>query len=252
MTTLLSPAVMASLVAAFVACLGLAVSVLRLGWAERHSGYFTAFAAGILVTAGLTLLPEAAEASAAAPYAALVGYLVLYATGLFSRRPSAAVAGPMLAIGLHSFIDGVEYGVLFEHDAYVGAVASTGLIAHEFAEGIVLFAALRLAGIGLGGALLGAFVGAAVTTPLGAVASQPLLGVLDEGQMGLLLAGAAGALLYVGATHLPAHLAGRPRGGMVAAYLGGVALSIALSGLHGGMHDEHAAEGHGSVSHSAQ
>ena len=246
--SVLPAAVLASLAAAMIASLGLVAAVLRTGWAERNAAYFTAFAAGILVTTALTLLPSAAQANALAPFAALGGYLALYATGLLAQRTGAAIA-PMVAIGLHSFADGVEYGVLFEHDAYVGLVASSGLIAHEFAEGVVLFAALRLAGLRVGSALLGAFLGAAVTTPLGAVASQPILAALDPSQMGLLLAGTAGALLYVGATHLPAHLKGRPRLPVAGAYVGGVALSLGLAVLHGGLHHghDHDADGHEAV-----
>ena len=244
-TDAVPPAVLASLVAALIASVGLAASVLRAGWAERNAAYFTAFAAGVLVTAALTLFPEAAAAAPMAPFAALAGYLLLYATGAASRSAGGAALAPMIAIGLHSFIDGLEYGVLFEHDAYVGLVASSGLIAHEFAEGVVLFAALRVAGVRTGLALGGAFLGAAVTTPLGAIASQPLLAALDEEQMGLLLGGAVGALLYVGATHLPAHVGAQPGRRVAAAYLGGVALSVGLALMHGGLHDgPHHAEEH--------
>ena len=242
-TDALPPAVLASLVAALIASLGLAASAFRAGWAERNAGYFTAFAAGVLVTAALTLFPEAVAAAPIAPYAALGGYLALYATGLAARGTGGAAVAPMIAIGLHSFIDGLEYGVLFAHDAYVGLIASTGLVAHEFAEGVVLFAALRVAGLAKGQALLGAFVGAAMTTPLGAVASQPLVAALTPEQMGLLLGAAAGALLYVGATHLPAHMGARPRPSFAAAYAGGVALSLGLALLHGGLHGDHAPQG---------
>ena len=240
-TATIPPAVLASLLAALVASLGLAGAAWRAGWAERHAGTLTAFAAGVLVTAGLALLPEAASASARAPLAALAGYLLLYGSSLAASGRASAAAAPLLAISLHSFVDGLEYGVLFEHDPQLGLAASVGLIAHEFAEGVVLFALLRAVGLRVRPALVLAFLGAAVTTPLGAAASQPLLGVLDEGGTGLLLGGAAGALLYVGATHLPAHLGGpggRARGPVVLAYLAGVALSLSLVLDHGRPHDD--------------
>lgn len=243
----LPPAVLASLLAALIACVGLAVAVLREGWAERNAAYFTAFAAGVLVTTALTLLPEAAQASGIAPFAALGGYLFLYAIGLVARWSGGAVLAPMIAIGLHSFIDGLEYGVLFQHDAYMGVVTSMGLIAHEFAEGVVLFAALRVAGVRVGVALIGAFVGAAVTTPLGAIMSQPLLAAVSPTQMGLVLGGAAGALLYVGATHLPAHMGGRPPLRMAMAYVTGVLLSLGLAVMHVDLHegpDHRGGDGH--------
>ena len=235
----LPAAVAASLVAALIASLGLASAVMTRGWAERNAPYFTAFAAGVLVTTALTLLPEAARATPVAPFAALIGYLVLYGINLGFKRSSGAVLAPLAAIGLHSFVDGLEYGILFEHSTYTGLLASLGLIAHEFAEGVILYAVLRGAGLRAGAALLGAFLGAAVTTPLGAVASQPLLDVLGEVGIGTLLAAAAGALLYVGATHLPTHLTQEGRSGMIVVYLLGVALSLSFSATHLGLSHDH-------------
>ena len=242
-------AVAASLVAALIASLGLASAVMTSGWAERNAPYFTAFAAGVLVTTALTLLPEAGAATRAAPFAALLGYLVLYGVNLGFKRSSGAVLAPLAAIGLHSFVDGLEYGILFEHDPYVGILASLGLIAHEFAEGIILYAVLRGAGVRAATALLAAFVGAALTTPLGAIASQPLIGALGETGIGLLLAGAAGALLYVGATHLPTHMTREGRGGMIAVYLLGVALSLSLSATHSGIEGHDHDHDHGPGRH---
>ena len=224
-------AVLASLVAALIATLGLAVVARREAWARANAPFFTAFAAGVLVTTALTLFPEALAATEHAPMAALVGYLLLYGLNLLFKEGGAATAA-FAAIALHSFLDGIEYGVLFDHDGYTGLIASLGLIAHEFAEGVILFAVLRTAGLRTATALIGAFVGAAVTTPLGALASQPLLDSLSAEGMGLLLAGAAGALLYVGATHLPIHLAQGGRRGLISVYLIGVGVALGLHVLH--------------------
>ena len=232
-------ALAASLVAALIASVGLTAAVLTRGWAERNAPYFTAFAAGVLVTTALTLLPEAAMSTPVAPFAALIGYLVLYGVNLGFKRSAGSVIAPLAAIGLHSFVDGLEYGILFEHDTYTGLLASLGLIAHEFAEGVILYAVLRGAGLRATVALLGAFAGAAVTTPLGALASQPLLGALGPVGIGTLLAGAAGALLYVGATHLPTHLNREGRPGLIVVYLLGVALSLSLSATHLGLEHGH-------------
>ncbi|MBB4658743.1 ZIP family metal transporter [Parvularcula dongshanensis] len=226
------PAVWASLIAAALATLGLVAAALRSDWAVRQSPYFTTFAAGVLVTTALMLLPAAATLSTSAPFAALAGYLLLYGVNLSFKETVGAALAPLLAIGLHSFFDGIEYGVLFAHDEHMGAVASVGLVAHEFAEGVVLFAVLRAAGLRLSRALLGAFLGAAATTPVGAIASQGLLAVLPVSGLGLLLAGAAGALLYVGATHLPGHLGHKTKPALVATYLFGVAVALAFSFGH--------------------
>jgi zinc transporter ZupT len=247
--------VLASLVAALIASLGLVVVVAHGGWAMRNSAYFTAFAAGVLVTTALMLFPEALAATSYAPLAALLGYLLLYGLNLSFLKASddgfgqAGVIAPVAAIGLHSFLDGIEYGVLFDHDTRTGIIASVGLIAHEFAEGVILFAVLRGAGVRVWRATLVAFLAAALTTPLGAVASQPLLATLSEAGIGLLLSGAAGALLYVGATHLPTHLrraGGSPvRFGIVGVYLLGVVLSLGLKAGHGVPGDHHhEADGH--------
>ena len=238
------PAVAASLVAAGIASIGLTSAVITRGWAERNSPYFTAFAAGVLVTTALTLFPEAALATPVAPFAALLGYLTLYGINLAFKRSAGSVIAPLFAIGLHSFMDGLEYGILFEHDSYVGLLASVGLIAHEFAEGVILYAVLKTAGLRTTFALAGAFLGAAVTTPLGALASQPVLAELGPVGLGTVLAGAAGALLYVGATHLPTHLSREGKSGLIVVYLLGVALSLSLTAAHSGLHTGHAHEDH--------
>ena len=209
-------------------------------WAVRNGAYFTVFAAGVLVTTGLTLLPEALAATAYAPFAALGGYLLLYGVNLgaggASRGGTMGAAAPAAAIGLHSFVDGIEYGVLFEHDVRTGVVASAGLVAHELAEGVILYALLRGAGLRLWPAAWLAFAASAVTTPAGAVASQPVLAALDASGIGLLLSAAAGGLLYVGATHLPLHLREEGAAGrgalLVVTYLVGVGLSLSLAVGH--------------------
>lgn len=242
----LPPAVLASLVAAFVATLGLVAVLVRDGWAERNQVYFTAFAAGILMTTALTLFPEALGASPNAPFFALAGYMALYGINLFSRLTPALALTPLIAIGLHSFIDGFEYGILYTHDLHVGIIASVGLIAHEFAEGVILFSLMRASGAGRAWSLIGSFLGAAVATPVGAVASQSVLASATPEAVGMMLAAASGALLYLGATHLPMHLIRATRSTAVAAYVAGVLLAVVLSFAHGEQHDaaHHHDDGH--------
>lgn len=229
------PAVLASLLAAFVATLGLLVVLVRDEWARRNQVYFTAFAAGVLLTTSLMLFPDALTAVTGAPFAALAGYLLLYGINSLVRTAHGAVLVPLFAIGLHSFLDGFEYGVLFNYDLMLGWIASTGLIAHEFAEGVILYAVLRTAGANMSASLLGAFVGAALTTPAGAIVSQGVLLNASPVLVAYLLAAASGALLYVGATHLPSQLRDAPLGRRVTAiltYSAGVALALVLSVIH--------------------
>ncbi|WOI53743.1 ZIP family metal transporter [Parvularcula sp. LCG005] len=234
LTSTLPPAVVASLVAALVATLGLVTVLLRDEWATRNRVLFTAFAAGVLVTTALTLFPEALEATASAPLYALLGYLGLYGINLFFTRTGGAIIAPLIAIGLHSYIDGFEYGILFDHDISLGWTASFGLIAHEFAEGVILYSVLRAAGVGTVGAMIGSFIGAAVTTPVGAITSQVVLDGSSPETVGMLLAVASGALLYLGATHLPGHIQQERRPLAVVFYLVGAVLAMGLSFGHTG------------------
>jgi zinc transporter ZupT len=224
-------AVQASLLAAIVATIGLVTVLAHDRWARHNQIYFTAFAAGILVTTALFLFPKALAINDRAPLLALAGYLILYGINTVSASARGAMFVPLFAIGVHSFIDGLEYGVLFEHDEGFGWIASIGLISHEFAEGVILYALLRAAKVGTGTAVVAAFFGAALTTPLGALASQPLLAHASEDQVGMLLAAAAGALLYLGATHLPVQLSGQRRDRMLVVYLIGVTVSLVLATL---------------------
>lgn len=227
-------AVVASLIAALVAVAGTLTVVARDEWARRNRVYFTAFAAGVLLTMGVTLLPEAFEANPSAPIFVLAGYLSLYAINtIFSRRSGAALA-PLLAIGLHSYIDGFEYGILFDHDPFTGWVTSAGLIAHEFAEGVILYIFLRAARVSVPVAFVATVIGSALTTPAGAITSVFALGGLEPDVVGMLLAGVAGALIYLGATHLPSHDAQRARQPLsIGVFLVGIILAFSLSVEHG-------------------
>lgn len=235
-------AVLASFLAAAVATLGLVVVSFNDGWAVKNRVYFASFASGVLVTTALLLLPAAFKAHPQAPFVALAGYLFLYCVNGFFREGAGWLVAPLLAIGIHSYIDGFEYGILFNHDLYFGAIASIGLITHEFAEAVILYAVLRGGGASTTWAWIGGFIGAAITTPLGAISSQILIQNVDAAQFGLLLAAAAGALLYVGATHLPTHLIGGMRMRVLFFYLLGVGLAVGLSFGHGHGDEDH--DGH--------
>ncbi|MEM9233053.1 MAG: hypothetical protein AAGA69_02300, partial [Pseudomonadota bacterium] len=238
-------AVLASLLAAVVATVGLIVVSINDEWATRNRVHFAAFAAGILVTTSLLLLPAAFRMNEYAPFVALAGYLFLYGiNALFRQGSGGMVIAPLLAIGIHSFLDGFEYGILFDHDVFMGWIASIGLITHEFAEAVILYAVLRSGGVNAVAAWIGGFVGAAVTTPLGAVVSQYVLAGMPEADFSLFLAAAAGALLYVGATHLPTHAIDGMRSRVLISYLFGVALALALSLGHDHDHDHDGHDDH--------
>jgi ZIP family zinc transporter/zinc and cadmium transporter len=108
----------------------------------------------------------------------------------------------MLGIGLHSFIDGFIYSITFSVSIFTGALAATGMVLHEFPEGIITYLLLLRAGFSEKTAFLLAFFAAALTTPLGMLVSYPFISQIDKPLLGILLSLSAGALVYVGATHL--------------------------------------------------
>jgi zinc transporter ZupT len=109
---------------------------------------------------------------------------------------------PMLGIGFHSFIDGFIYSITFTVSIFTGLLACTGMVLHEFPEGIITYLLLIRAGFEVRISLSLAFLAAALTTPLGMIVSYPYIRKIDESFLGALLAFSAGALVYVGATHL--------------------------------------------------
>ncbi len=229
-----SPALLASLVAAGVAVIGLLTVWRYEGWAAKHSGKFTAFAAGVLITTAISLVPEAVEVCAQAGWFMLGGYMLLYLITFSFRNdaPLGLIWAPVIGIGFHSFIDGLQYGVLYEIDTQTGMAASAGLIAHEFAEGVILFSILQRAGLSNRVAFLGGFVGAALTTPLGALVAESQIHHLGPTALGGLTAVAAGALLYVGATHLPLHMRrDDPNTKPIIPMIIGVALALTIQSL---------------------
>lgn len=109
---------------------------------------------------------------------------------------------PMLGIGIHSLIDGFVYSITFTVSIFTGVLAATGMVLHEFPEGIITYLLLLRGGFKEKTALLLAFFAAALTTPLGMLISYPLISHIDKPVLGILLSLSAGALIYVGATHL--------------------------------------------------
>jgi ZIP family zinc transporter/zinc and cadmium transporter len=109
---------------------------------------------------------------------------------------------PMLGIGFHSFIDGFVYSITFTVSIFTGVLAATGMVLHEFPEGIITYLLMIRGGFKKRTALLLAFLAAALTTPAGMLVSYPYISQINKPILGALLAFSAGALVYVGATHL--------------------------------------------------
>lgn len=205
-------ALVASSLAALVTSVGIYVIRRFENWGRENTNYFICFAAGVLISVSfLHIIPTAFSMNAKAPFYLLTGYLSLH---LFNRFVNAFVCDkesdkqyelglvPMLGIGFHSFIDGFIYSITFTVSIFTGVLAATGMVLHEFPEGIITYLLLKRGGFKERTSLLLAFLAAALTTPLGMLVSYPYISTMDQSLLGALLAFSAGALVYVGATHL--------------------------------------------------
>ncbi len=170
--------------------------------------YFMCFAAGILLSTPLLLaLPTAVRQSAYGGASALGGFLFMYGSNeLIKRRTGedTLAFGVTAAegIGIHSLVDGVVYTVTFSISWLTGVLAGTGLVVHEFAEGVITYLVLLEGGIAERTAALYAFAIAALTTPIGAFLAYPIVRRLGPADLGVMLGFVAGVLLYVSAAHL--------------------------------------------------
>jgi zinc and cadmium transporter len=202
----------ASALAALVTAIGIWVIRRYEAWGRRYSIYFVCFAAGVLISVSfLHIVPKSFELNANAPAFLLGGYVLLHLFNRFvtafvcERRPDAQYGIgliPMLGIGFHSFIDGVVYSITFTVSIFTGALAATGMVLHEFPEGIITYLLLLRGGFSERTALVLALLAASFTTPLGMLVSYPYISRIDPQLLGSLLALSSGALVYVGATHL--------------------------------------------------
>ncbi|MBW1815741.1 MAG: ZIP family metal transporter [Deltaproteobacteria bacterium] len=202
----------ASALAALVTSIGIYVIRRFERWGRENTAYFVCFAAGVLISVSfLHIIPKAFSMNPNAPFYLFAGYVVLH---LFNRFINAFVCDkasdahydiglvPMFGIGFHSFIDGFIYSITFAVSIFTGVLTATGMVLHEFPEGIITYLLLIRGGFKERTSVLLAFLAAALTTPLGMLMSYPFVSRIDKSLLGALLAFSAGALVYVGATHL--------------------------------------------------
>jgi ZIP family zinc transporter/zinc and cadmium transporter len=181
-------------------------------WGRKYSIYFVCFAAGVLISVSfLHIIPKSFELSSQAPVFLLTGFLLMH---LFNRFITAFVCErgthpdygiglvPMIGIGFHSFIDGFVYSITFTVSIFTGVLAATGMVLHEFPEGIITYLLLLRGGFSEKRALILAVIAASLSTPLGMLVSWPYISRIDQPLLGILLSLSAGMLVYVGATHL--------------------------------------------------
>ena len=165
----------ASTLAALVTTIGIYIIRHFEGWGRKYSVYFVCFAAGVLITVSfLHIVPKAFEMRSNAPAYLLSGFVMLhlfnrFITAFVCERGSDSQQGigliSMFGIGLHSFIDGVVYSITFNASLFTGALAATGMILHEFPEGIITYLMLLRGGFSEKTSLILAFLAAALSTP---------------------------------------------------------------------------------------
>ena len=237
------------LIAAFVTSIGLIIVAQRSYWSERNASLFALAAGGMLLTLTLThIAPEAIERSPDALWLILGGFLGgltlnFVVNTVFGDETTglsrASVATPLIAIAIHSFLDGVIYSVTFAASFEAGVFAALSLILHEFPEGVIAFTILKRYGFSNRQSFFFAFLAAAATTPLGVIASGPFVFSLGGEMVGNMFAVSAGLLLFVATGPLMAPIRKQPPLRSLAALAAGVsiALLITLSPLNA--HDGH-------------
>ena len=221
-----------AIVAAVVNALGIYAIARHREWAEHSMPYFMCFAAGILLATPLLLaLPTALAKSSNAGSSALAGFLFMYLSNKVVQRFTGAetLAFRITAaegIGIHSLVDGIVYTVTFSISLLTGVLAGTGLVIHEFAEGVITYLVLLDGNISERRAAAAAFVVAALTTPVGAFVAYPLVNRVGDASLGLLLGFVSGVLLYVSAAHLLPEARKHERRHSTSAFLAGVGLAL--------------------------
>jgi ZIP family zinc transporter/zinc and cadmium transporter len=212
MSTAFWSAFIASSLAALVTTSGIYTIHRFESWARRYSTYFVCFAAGVLISVSLLhIIPQSYDLTPNAPQWVLMGFLLLVLlnrllSGYVCDRYTAADYSigivPALGIGFHSFLDGMVYSITFAVSVFTGTLAATGMVLHEFPEGIITYVLLMRSGFKERTSLAMAVAAAGLTTPLGMLISFPFVSRIGDDSLGVLLATAGGALLYVGASHL--------------------------------------------------
>ncbi len=228
-----------SSLAALVTSLGIFTIRRYTGWGQRNTTYFMCFAAGVLIAASfLHIIPKSIAMNPNAPTWLLMGFFGLH---LFNRFLTSFVCEkdpdkkdytlgivPMFGIGFHSLIDGFIYSIAFTVSILTGFLATTGMVLHEFPEGIITYLLLVRSGFRQRNAMLAAFLAAAATTPLGMLISYPIISKIEQSTLGALLSLSAGALVYVGATHLLPRAEQEQKKFSLVALAGGVLVAVII------------------------
>lgn len=167
--------------------------------------------AGLLLAVAFTeILPEAwRQNPALAGWGALAAFVLLFVMSNFSMVDTCAeyleqcqkhtISGvALLALSVHSFIDGFNLSVSYSAGAAAGTAVGVALALHKIADGFTLTSLLKQSGYARA-ASLGALVWVAAATPLGSLlCSLGLKGFSAAASAGW-LGFAAGSFIYISA-----------------------------------------------------
>lgn len=239
----------ASLLAASISVAGIFAAARFGAWVQQNSSYLSAFAVGLLTVAVMFhLIPEAIEHArgealswVAIGFAGMVLVGITVQVSVNGRAEGAALTfgyASIIALAIHSLLDGVIYAASFQEEPFTGWLATGGLLFHEFPEGVIAFFLLHQAKIGMVRSIVLAFIAAAFTTVAGTIGANALLDLTGGLPLAAMLGGAAGGLIYVLIVHLGPHASEAPnKRGYPIASIGVVVGTIAvvinmLSGHH--------------------
>ena len=169
----------------------------------------TGLIAGLILTtvAFLHLVPEAMNEGIYSYIGIATGVLIAWGLSKSSERSTAkplqaVLFTSLLAIGIHSFLDGAVYVVAVDHHHHHhhdhGAATGLGLILHEGPEGVLVFALcaqlfqrlINIVGLSL--------VVSGLSTPLGTVTTMALGDTLGAAFLQNAFPVAAGLVLFAG------------------------------------------------------
>lgn len=168
--------------------------------------------AGILLAVAFTeILPEAWGLNRAmAGWAAVIAFLALLALANYAMLDSCGEYmeqcrvhylgwSALLALTLHSFIDGFNLSVSFAAGAKAGIAVGLALALHKIADGFTLVSLFKQSGYSETKTFRLLLL-VALATPLGALVSSPAVGLgLPPAVEAALLGFAAGSFIYIAA-----------------------------------------------------
>lgn len=167
----------------------------------------------LLAVTFLEILPEAWERdSSVGSWGVLAAFLLLFALESFTTMHScpeyleecaAHVVGwtALVAMSLHSLLDGFNLSVSFQASRATGATVGLALALHKFADGLTLTSLFRESGYSPRNSFWICSL-LALATPLGSLLSAPILSRVGPEVLAALLGFTAGSFLYIGAADI--------------------------------------------------